>query len=154
MTADEPIDMFAAMRAMARGVDVIHTSGLLAERSGVQLDRALHPVLATISQHGSLRTSALAAALALKTSTVSRHVGRLEQLALVQRSADAGDGRASRIALTPQGLAVNAALRAAWERIFSEAMASATLEHPQQLTSDLTSFGQALSGLCQPPATA
>ncbi|HEX6246281.1 MAG TPA: MarR family winged helix-turn-helix transcriptional regulator [Nocardioidaceae bacterium] len=52
---------------------------------------------------GPLRLSALAAALELDASTVSRQVRHLEDQGLLERAPDPDDARASRIALSPEG---------------------------------------------------
>ena len=88
------------MLALVRGIDRVHSSGALSDRSGVTLERGLHPVVMTIAKLEPVRTTDLAAALALKTSTISRHLARLEQLGLVQRTADPADARASLLTLS------------------------------------------------------
>ena len=77
--ADEA-QLLDAMLALVRGIDRVHSSGTLSDRSGVTLERGLHPVVMTIAKLEPVRTTDLAAALALNNSTVSRHIARLEQL--------------------------------------------------------------------------
>jgi DNA-binding MarR family transcriptional regulator len=52
---------------------------------------------------GPLRLSALAAALDLDASTVSRQVRQLEDRGLLERTSDPDDGRASQVALSEEG---------------------------------------------------
>ena len=52
---------------------------------------------------GPLRLTALAAAVELDASTVSRQVRHLEDRGLLERTGDPDDGRASRIALSAEG---------------------------------------------------
>jgi DNA-binding MarR family transcriptional regulator len=140
-------EIFPALMAMARGLDRVHSSGLLAERSGVNLERGLHPVLATIGDRGPLRTTELAAALALKPSTISRHVARLEALGLVDRIPDLADARASTITLSEQGMATFQAVRSALDTIISERLSEAGLARPEAFVSDLERVGAALESL-------
>jgi DNA-binding MarR family transcriptional regulator len=136
--------ILAALVAMMRGIDHVHSSGLLIDRSGVRLERALHPVLTTIGERGPLRTTELATALALSSSTVSRHVARLEALGLVDRAGDPHDARATRIELSATGRDAHRALRQAWESIMTERLAVAGLDHPEAFASDLGRIGAAL----------
>jgi DNA-binding MarR family transcriptional regulator len=140
-------ELYAALGAMGRGIDFVHSSGLLAERSGVRVDRGLHPVLATLSLQGRLRTTELATALALKSSTISRHVARLEELGLVARSADPDDGRSSWIELSAEGKATLDAIRDTWEQLLAERVANAGLANPETFAADLTRFGSSLQEL-------
>jgi DNA-binding MarR family transcriptional regulator len=61
-------------------------------------------LLKTVAYRGPIRLSSLAAALTLDASTVSRHVRALEDRGMLERTVDPEDGRASRIAVTAQGL--------------------------------------------------
>lgn len=54
---------------------------------------------------GPMRVSALAAALELDASTVSRKVRQLEARGLLERTGDPDDGRASQVMLSSGGLA-------------------------------------------------
>lgn len=70
---------------------------------GDEIDIAALHVLKTLHQHGPMRLSALAAALELDASTVSRHARQLEDRGLLARTGDPDDGRASRVASTEAG---------------------------------------------------
>lgn len=74
--------------------------------AGVTLDRAAYHVLLRICDQGTVRLSALAEAMDLDVSTVSRHVTRLEHDGYVSRSPDPDDGRAARLDTTEAGRAV------------------------------------------------
>jgi DNA-binding MarR family transcriptional regulator len=52
-----------------------------------------------------VRLSALASALEVDASTVSRHVRHLEDRGLLERATDPDDGRASQVQLTGEGRA-------------------------------------------------
>lgn len=118
-------ELLDAMLALVRGIDRVHSSGTLSERSGVTLERGLHPVVMTIAKLEPVRTTDLAAALALKTSTISRHLARLEQLGLVQRTGDPSDARASLLTLSDEGHHTHSVLTGAWQDILAEQLALA-----------------------------
>lgn len=70
---------------------------------GEELEWSSIALLKTLAERGPTRLTALAAALDLDASTVSRHVRSLEDRGLVGRAADPDDARASRVALTDEG---------------------------------------------------
>jgi DNA-binding MarR family transcriptional regulator len=69
-------------------------------------ERAAHVLLFPLTRLGPLRQGALAELVHADPSTVSRHVTLLVDRGLVRRVADASDGRASRLVVTPAGEAV------------------------------------------------
>jgi DNA-binding MarR family transcriptional regulator len=83
----------------------------LVERSKAQaaaakpehLERAVFGLLVQLVDNGPMRLTALAEAVYVDVSTVSRQVNQLVGLGLVQRQADPKDGRASLLAATTQG---------------------------------------------------
>lgn len=75
----------------------------VADRPGEHLDRAVFQLLAQLADHGPQRTTALAEAVVSDPSTVSRQVGQLVRLGLVERQADPADGRACLLAATGEG---------------------------------------------------
>ncbi len=132
---------YLALHAIARGIDHVHHAGILSARSGVALDRGLHPVITTIGQRGPMRTKELAAALALKSSTVSRHAARLEELGLVTRFDDPADARASHIHLTEKGMATFEALRSTWEAVLADVLEEVDGSRPGDLATGLLAVG-------------
>jgi DNA-binding MarR family transcriptional regulator len=77
------------------------------------VDPAAMPVLHMLRCCGRIRVTDLAGRLHLDASTVSRHVRQLEERGLIERTSDPADGRASQVALLPQG---EKSLDAAMER--------------------------------------
>jgi DNA-binding MarR family transcriptional regulator len=132
-----------AMLALVRGIDRVHSSGALSDRSGVTLERGLHPVVMTIAKLEPVRTTELAAALALKSSTVSRHIARLEQLGLVRRTGDPTDARATLLTLSATGRRTHAVLNAAWEEILAEQLALAGSGEAGALADELDKVARA-----------
>jgi len=68
-----------------------------------RLDRAGYLALRTIADLGPLSTKALATALNLDASTVTRQIAALETGGFVDRRPDPNDRRSSTIALTAEG---------------------------------------------------
>jgi DNA-binding MarR family transcriptional regulator len=139
--------VYVALFASARGIDRAHQSGLIARRSGVNLDRSLHHLLATMGRLGSMRISDLAAALALKVSTVSRHVSRLVDAGLVIRNDDPEDGRASFVELSASGRSAYEATRNAWEAIIADALSTLNDARAARFAGDFLAFAHALQAL-------
>jgi DNA-binding MarR family transcriptional regulator len=69
----------------------------------LQVDRAGYLALRTLETLGSLSTKALATALNLDASTVTRQITALEGAGFVERRPDPLDRRSSTIVLTPEG---------------------------------------------------
>jgi DNA-binding MarR family transcriptional regulator len=70
---------------------------------GDAVDYSAFPILKLLSHQGPLRVSALAHALGLDASTVSRHARQLEDRGLLERTDDPDDRRASQVALSELG---------------------------------------------------
>jgi DNA-binding MarR family transcriptional regulator len=70
---------------------------------GEEIDFATLPLLKTLRHCGPMRLSALAEALDLDASTVSRHARTLEDRGLLERTGDPDDGRASRVTVSAHG---------------------------------------------------
>lgn len=137
-------ELLAAIIGLVRGIDHVHSSGALARRSGVRLERGLHPVLMTIGKLEPIRTADLAVALALRSPTVSRHVTRLEEMGLVQRTVDPDDGRASLLQSSAQGRRTLALLGNAWDEILAEQLALVGGGEPDAMAAELQKLVRAL----------
>ncbi|MBV2152265.1 MarR family winged helix-turn-helix transcriptional regulator [Kitasatospora sp. SUK 42] len=83
----------------ARRMEQVRTSG-----GGLgALDRAAYLLLDRLERHGPANVKALAEALGVDSSTVTRQVAPLVAAGLVGRVQDPADRRAVRLALTPGG---------------------------------------------------
>jgi DNA-binding MarR family transcriptional regulator len=103
---DEPVAAIAESL-----VDLVHTFSRVKARlltESRDLEWSSHVVLRHLACAGPVRAAALAEALQLDPSTVSRQVATLVRLGMLQRQADPVDGRASLLVLTPSGRAVTA----------------------------------------------
>lgn len=99
------------------------TKAQAAAAHGANLERACFGLLVELADRGPRRMTALADAVLADPSTVSRQVGQLVELGYVERQADPDDGRASRLAVTEDGLAHLAQGRRWRNRMFATVLA-------------------------------
>lgn len=104
-------------------------------RSTDGLEWAGYQLLMQLCKDGPQRSSALAAASCVDPSTVSRQVGELVGLGLVERRADPRDGRASLLAATELGQARHDAVHDRRDRAFAHLLAGWRDDDVQQLAS-------------------
>lgn len=95
----------------------------LIRRAGVRLDRALFPVLMRVARRGPLRIGELAELCGRNYTTVSRQIGKLEELGLVQRRDHGSDARITEALITAKGRAMTLSLDGAREKIMSALLA-------------------------------
>ena len=95
---------------------------VLLREAGVDLDRALFPLLVRLGMSGSQSVAALADQVGRDHTTVSRQLTKLESLGLISRRG--GEDRRVRAAsLTPAGENVVSSITAARRRLLSRALA-------------------------------
>jgi len=92
----------------------------LIEAAGVDLDRALFPLLARIDRLGPIGIVELAELVGRDHTTVSRQITKLESLRLVARAPSPQDGRIRAVVVTEQGGVMTAALDAARQKIIEK----------------------------------
>ncbi|WP_078856560.1 MarR family winged helix-turn-helix transcriptional regulator [Streptomyces sp. NBRC 109706] len=85
----------------ARRAEQTRLGGLGPARNS--MDRAAYLLLSRLDQGGPAGVKALAAAMGIDSSTVTRQVAPLVDAGLVRRAADPEDGRAVLLRLTPPG---------------------------------------------------
>ncbi len=76
------------------------------------LEPSAYPLLAQIEREPDVRASALAEHIGVGRGTMSRQLGRMEQLGLIERRPDPEDYRGQLIRVTPEGDRRVAAARA------------------------------------------
>jgi len=130
-------DVHTVSDQLSRLMRVIHALKTAVTAGGDSRERAAHVLLFPLVRLGPQRQSALAEMVHADPSTVSRHVTVLVDAGLVQRVADAHDGRASQLVITPAGEDVVAAMHREREALFE----TVTAEWSDQ---DLTTFGDLL----------
>jgi DNA-binding MarR family transcriptional regulator len=92
--------------------------------AGVDLERALFPLLVRVERRGPLAIGELAELCGRDYSTISRQISKLENLGLVNRVADAGDARVTRAEITDKGRTITGALDRAREKLMSSLLAA------------------------------
>ncbi|MDE1146081.1 MAG: MarR family winged helix-turn-helix transcriptional regulator [Azospirillaceae bacterium] len=102
--------------------------------AGVNLDRALFPLLVRIGLRGPIGVVELAELAGRDHSTVSRQVAKLESLGLVDRRAGASDARVREAVVTPAGQAMVDTIGQARNRLYTAALADWTEEEKVTLT--------------------
>lgn len=90
--------------------------------AGVDIDRALFPLLMRIEHRGPVGVVELAGLSGRDYTTVSRQVTALEKLGLVRREASTTDRRQRTVSMTPKGRRLTAALDAAREKMLTTAL--------------------------------
>jgi DNA-binding MarR family transcriptional regulator len=112
----------------------------LIEAAGVDLDRALFPLLARVERRGPLGIVELAELAGRDYTTVSRQIAKLESLGLVARCPSPEDGRVRAAVITDQGRAITEALDAARQKIIEGLLADWDKEDVRQLVRLLRRF--------------
>jgi DNA-binding MarR family transcriptional regulator len=91
--------------------------------AGVDLDRALFPLLVRVERRGPLAIGELAELCGRDYTTVSRQVTKLEELGLVVRQINAEDARVKEAVITEKGRQITTALDGAREKIMTGLLA-------------------------------
>lgn len=142
-----PVDRLAELRALSellpRFMRVLHALKSQAARTDGG-ERAALVLLFPLARLGPLRQSALADLVHADPSTVSRHVAVLVERGLVQRVADASEGRASRLVVTDAGKAALETLRSERESLLERVTADWSAA---DLATFTTLFGRLLDDL-------
>lgn len=104
------LDILIVMNRPERDEDLIRTAG-------IELDRALFPLLVGIERFGPIGVVDLAARAGRDYTTVSRQVAKLASLGLVERRESAADRRVREAVATPKGRAMTQRIDQAREKI-------------------------------------
>ena len=107
-------------------------AALIAE-AGIELDRALFPLLVRIDRRGPIGVVELADLAGRDHSTVSRQVAKLESQGLVDRRPGANDRRVRLAATTPKAKELTSALDEARQRLWTEALSTWTRSERRDL---------------------
>lgn len=138
---------------LVRVVKLLHVAKQRAPRRHPLVDPMAYPLLFSLSS-GPLRVSELADAVHMDVSTVSRQVSTLVDLGFVDRRPDPDDGRAQVLAVTDEGTALLATIRAArdeWVAGLVSDWADDDVRHLTDLLGRLA--GELDSSLAQTPGT-
>jgi DNA-binding MarR family transcriptional regulator len=108
------------------------------------LDRAAYVILRRLQQDGPQNVSALATALNLDGSTVTRQVTALQKDGLIERRRDPRDGRGTVIEATAVGLQQVDAVRKARRSLYGTVLRDYSWEERRELAATLERFTAAL----------
>jgi DNA-binding MarR family transcriptional regulator len=127
----------SALRVIETQVAMLMRLGEATRRSSPRphraLDRAAYVILRFLQEAGPQNVSAVAAALNLDGSTVTRQIGALHRDGLVVRHPDPQDGRGSVVAASEQGLARVDAVSRARRDIYDQVLRGWSTEERVQL---------------------
>lgn len=112
----------------------------LLREAGVELDRALFPLLVRLGRRGPLGVAELADQAGRDHTTISRQLAKLESLGLVARHAGKTDKRVREAVVTRKGLAMTRALDKAREKLAGPLFAQWSATDRQTLTRLLRRF--------------
>ena len=96
---------------------------ILINTAGIDLERALFPLLSRIERRGPLGIGELADLSGRDYTTVSRQITKLAQMGLVKRRVSPTDSRVREVVLTEKGKSMSSALDAARERLMAAVVA-------------------------------
>jgi len=108
------------------------------------LDRAAYVILRRLQQDGPQNVSALATALNLDGSTVTRQVTALQKDGLIERRRDPDDGRGTVIAATDTGLHQVDMVRQARRELYGSVLRAYSPDERRELARTLERFTAAL----------
>ena len=91
--------------------------------AGVDLDRALFPLLARVERRGPMGIGELAELCGRDYTTVSRQITKLEAMGLVARQVNGQDARIKEAVITEKGRVMTRALDGAREKIITSLLA-------------------------------
>jgi DNA-binding MarR family transcriptional regulator len=101
--------------------------------AGVDLDRALFPLLARVARLGPLGIVELAELTGRDHTTVSRQITKLQHMGLVARCLSLHDGRVRAVKITNQGRVMTEALDAARQKVIEQLLADWKTEDVRNL---------------------
>jgi DNA-binding MarR family transcriptional regulator len=101
--------------------------------------------LGTLQISGPIRLNELASREGISASTISKLIDALERTGFVERSPDAGDGRASRVAITAAGISVLEDLRRNGAQLIDRALRALDASDRAALTTALPALERLVS---------
>lgn len=131
-------DLQAALSEAMELMNKPRFHSILIERAGVDLDRALFPLLTRIGSAGRIGVVELAAQANLNHSTISRQLARLEERGLVTRAKNPADHRVMEASVTKSGRRMLAVLGETRGRGLAEITADWSTRDVDALTRLLT----------------
>ena len=97
---------------------------MMIREAGIQLDRALFPLLVLVERLGPIGVVELADRVGRDYTTVSRQLAKLESLTLIKRQPGAEDRRVREAVVAPKGKAMTNRIDVARERVLQAGFAA------------------------------
>lgn len=151
MTEPDPVDREQQLLAIHQFVDLVVASSRsprqrerMTRAAGLPVTEAGSSLLRSISRHGPITLSNLAARIGLDQSTVSRQIQALEASDLIERSPDPADGRSSLISLSTDGERLLERVREVARHDYDAALAEWTDDERATFAAMLDRFRRAL----------
>lgn len=135
---------------LVRVTKLLHVAKAQAPRKHPQVDPMAYPLLFNLTRE-PMRVSALADAVHVDVSTVSRQVSTLVDLGLVERGPDPDDRRAQALSVTEEGEALMLAIREGRERWLRELLAEWSDDDVRQFSDHLARFASDLEARLADP---
>ena len=129
---------------LARRVEQVRIGGVGDQRNS--MDRAAFLLLHRLERSGAVGVKALAGAMGIDSSTVTRQVAPLVETGLVDRVPNPDDGRAVLLELSPLGRERLGEVRASRQEMIRRLMAEWPDRDQRQFCELLTRFNQAMQG--------
>lgn len=142
---DELLEIERAWLALVRLSTQPRMHADILDSAGVSLDRSSYPIMTVLDEKGESTVTALAEALGLDTSTLSRQVRVLENRGLVARTKGKADARVSVLNLTDSGRGTMEKIRDARHRMLAGTLAHLSNSEIQALNKALSTLVVALS---------
>ena len=120
---------------------------LLIREAGIQLDRALFPLLVLVERYGPLGIVDLAGRVGRDHSVVSRQIAKLVELGLLTRKVGEADRRQRMAVATDGGRAMAGRSDAARERLGRKALAGWSTEEIDRLAQLMQRYAAALEAV-------
>jgi DNA-binding MarR family transcriptional regulator len=119
---------------------------VLLREAGVDLDRALFPLLVRLARSGPLSVAGLADQVGRDHTTISRQLTKLETLGMISRQGGDADRRVRTAGLTAAGERVVQAITAARRRLLAGALAGWSVADRAALATLNRRFVDSLAG--------
>lgn len=122
---------------------LLHVAKAQAPRKHPQVDPMAYPLLFNLKRE-PMRVSALADAVHVDVSTVSRQVSTLVELGLVERGPDPDDRRAQALSVTEEGSALLVAIREGRDRWLQDLLSDWSDDDVRTFSDQLARFASVL----------
>ena len=142
-------DLHDAVLSIVAVINRPDRDDLLIREAGIQLDRALFPLLVLVERYGPVGIVDLAGRVGRDHSVVSRQVARLVELGLLARKVGEADRRQRMAVATGDGRAMARRIDAARERLGRRALAGWSTGEIDSLAKLMQRYAGALEAVAE-----